>query len=102
MASASELTVAQTAGRSLLQLAAATLQPALPVAIAGFLIGEFVSPVSEQMAVSHKAWPRGRKAALPGRAGCGTGTVVPLFTYRQCSAASHSRVQLLTFESSAV
>lgn len=69
LASTSELTIARTAGRSLPQLALATLQPALLVAVLGFLIGEFVSPLSEQMAVSHKALKQDGQSDFTGRGG---------------------------------
>ena len=99
MASASELTVAQTAGRSLLQLAAATLQPALLVAIAGFLIGEFVSPVSERMAVSHKALAQGAESSFTGQGGVWNrdGSTFIHVSAVQRGGVIHG-VQLLTFD----
>jgi len=69
LASTNELTIARTAGRSLPQLAVATLQPALLVAAVGFLVGEFIAPVSEQMAVSHKALTQEGQSSFTGRGG---------------------------------
>ena len=59
----------RAAGRSLPQLALATLRPALVLAVLGFLVGEFVSPVAEQYAVSHKALAQGSQSSFTGRGG---------------------------------
>lgn len=69
LASTSELTIARTAGQSLFQLALATLRPAVLVALAGLAIGEYLSPLGEQMAVSHKALARGAQSAFTGEGG---------------------------------
>ena len=69
LAATSELTVVRAAGRSLPQLALATLRPALVLAVLGFLVGEFVSPVAEQYAVSHKALAQGSQSSFTGRGG---------------------------------
>jgi lipopolysaccharide export system permease protein len=47
----------------------ATLRPALVLAVLGFLVGEFVSPVAEQYAVSHKALAQGSQSSFTGRGG---------------------------------
>ena len=69
LAASSELTIARTAGQSLTQLAIATLRPTVLVALVGLAIGEFLSPLGEQMAVSHKALARGAQSAFTGEGG---------------------------------
>jgi len=54
-ASSSELTVAQASGLSSSKIGMMVLQPALLVATLGFTVGEFIAPLTEQLAVSHRA-----------------------------------------------
>lgn len=99
LAATSELIIARTAGRSLPQLAIATLQPALLVALLGFLIGEFVSPLSEQMAVSHRALAQGSQSSFTGRGGVWNrdGSTFIHVAAVQRGGVIHG-VQLLTFD----
>lgn len=69
LASSSELVVARAAGMSLGQLAVTVLKPALLVALLGFLVGEYLAPLSEQAAVSHRALAQRSDASFTGRAG---------------------------------
>lgn len=55
LASASELVVARAAGASMTTLAVTVLKPAIIFALAGFLISEFITPVTEQIAISERA-----------------------------------------------
>ncbi|MDA0631367.1 MAG: LptF/LptG family permease, partial [Proteobacteria bacterium] len=69
LASSSELTVAQTSGLSLRQIGMMVLQPALLLALGGFALGEFVTPLSEQLAVSHRALAQRQEQGFVGAAG---------------------------------
>lgn len=69
LASSSELVVVRSAGVSLGQLAITVLKPALLVAVFGFLTGEFLSPITEQMAVSERALAKNSNATFTGRGG---------------------------------
>lgn len=69
LASSSELVVARAAGISLGQLAGTVLKPALLVAVLGFLIGEFIAPVAEQVAVSERAIAQHPDVGFTGRGG---------------------------------
>ena len=54
LASSSELVVIRTAGISLLQFAVIVFKPAVFMAALGFMTGEYLSPLSEQTAVSYR------------------------------------------------
>jgi len=69
LASSSELVVARAAGVSLTQLAIIVLKPAMLVAALGFVVGEYLSPLTEQMAVSHKALAQRSESSFAGRGG---------------------------------
>ncbi|MEE4203173.1 MAG: LPS export ABC transporter permease LptG [Halieaceae bacterium] len=69
LASGSELVVVRTAGVSMGSLALAVLQPALIAALFGFLVGEFVSPGAEQMAISQRALAQRSDSSVTGRHG---------------------------------
>ena len=69
LASSSELVVARAAGVSLGRLAIIVLKPALVVAVFGFLVGEFLAPVSEQMAVSQRALAQRSDSSFTARGG---------------------------------
>lgn len=69
LANNSELVVMRAAGVSLLQILWATLRPVLLVAIAGFAIGEYVAPYTEQIAQSSRAVALGSGKALHSRFG---------------------------------
>jgi len=69
LATASELVVARAAGASLLKLAVTVLKPTLLFALAGFLISEFITPVTEQMAVSERALAQRSDSNFVGRGG---------------------------------
>jgi len=55
LASTSELVVMQAAGVSTARLAWTVLQQALVIAVLGFLLGEYVAPITEQRAESARA-----------------------------------------------
>lgn len=69
LANNSELVVMRAAGVSLLQILWATLRPVLLVAAAGFAIGEYVVPYTEQIAQSSRAVALGSGKALYSRFG---------------------------------
>ena len=69
LASTSELTVMRTAGLSLPRLAWMAIKPALLIAIGGFCVGEYVAPVSEQMAISQRALAQRDDPNMAGRYG---------------------------------
>lgn len=69
LANNSELVVMRAAGVSLLQILWATLRPVLLVAVAGFCLGEYVAPWSEQVAQSSRAVAVGSGKALHSRYG---------------------------------
>ena len=69
LASSSELTIIRGAGVSMPQLAWMAVKPALLVAMGGLAIGEFVAPVSEQIAVSQRAMAQRDDPNLAGRYG---------------------------------
>jgi len=69
LAAASELVVMRAAGISMAQIAGMVLKPALVVALLGFMVGEFIAPHSEQMAMSHRALAQRSESAVAGRFG---------------------------------
>lgn len=69
LASSSELTIVRTAGVSMPRLALMAIKPALIVALLGFCVGEYVAPVSEQVAVSQRALAYRNDPNLAGRYG---------------------------------
>lgn len=69
LSSDSELVVIRSAGVSMGMLAMAVLRPALLTAAVGFLIGEFVSPSAEQMAISQRALAQRAESSVTGRFG---------------------------------
>lgn len=69
LASHSELTVMRAAGVSVRQLIAAVMLPVLLFVGAGVLLGEFVTPTTDQLAESRKAIALGQRSALQGQRG---------------------------------
>jgi lipopolysaccharide export system permease protein len=69
LASSSELVVMRSAGISTARLVWVVMQPALLVAAAGFLIGEFVAPKAEQIAESKRAIAQSKREGFVGRHG---------------------------------
>jgi len=69
LATTSELTVMRTAGLSVRKLAWMAIKPALLISLGGFLIGEYVAPVSEQMAISQRALAQRDDPNMAGRYG---------------------------------
>jgi lipopolysaccharide export system permease protein len=69
MAGSYELTIIRAAGVSLLQLAAVVIRPALVLALAGFVVGDFIAPHTEQMALSHRALEQRDDSTIAGRHG---------------------------------
>lgn len=69
LANNSELVVMRAAGVSLLQILWATLRPVLLVAVAAFALGEYVAPLTEQVAQSQRAVALGSGKALHSRYG---------------------------------
>ena len=100
LASSSELTVAQTSGLSLRQIGMMVLQPALLLALGGFALGEFVTPLSEQLAVSHRALAQRQEQGFVGAAGVWSrdgGTFVHVEAVQRQGVIYG--VQLLSFDS---
>lgn len=69
LASSSELTVMRAAGVSVNRISWAVLKPALLYVLLGIGLGEFVTPVTEQMADSRRAIAQGNSKALGSRHG---------------------------------
>ena len=69
LATSSELTIIRSAGVSMPWLAWMAVKPALIVALIGFGVGEYVAPVSEQIAVSQRALAQRDDPNLAGRYG---------------------------------
>ena len=69
LASSSELTIIRSAGVSMPRLGWMAIKPALIVALAGFAVGEYFAPVSEQIAVSQRALAQRDDPNLAGRYG---------------------------------
>lgn len=69
LAASSELVVIRTGGRSLLQIAGMTLRPAMLMALLGFVVGEWVAPTTEQIAVSQKAMAQRKQASMTSAVG---------------------------------
>ncbi len=69
LASASELVVVRAAGVSMSSLALSVIRPALVAALFGFVVGEFVSPGAEQMAISQRALAQRADSSVTGRYG---------------------------------
>ena len=66
MASSSELVVMRAAGVSLWRLVWAVMKPSLLMIIVGALLGEYVAPVSEQLAETRKAIARSSDGSYSG------------------------------------
>ena len=69
LAATSELVVMRAAGVSMFRMATMALQPALLVAAAGFGVGEFVAPHTEQLAMSYRALAQRSESSVAGRFG---------------------------------
>jgi lipopolysaccharide export system permease protein len=69
LASSSELVVMRGAGVSTGRLVWIAMKPALLVAVAGFLVGEYVAPNTEQMAQSHRAIAQNPGEGVAGKYG---------------------------------
>ncbi len=65
LASSSEIVVMRSAGVSIARLVWIVMQPTMLVAAAGFLIGEYVAPHTEQIAQSQKAIALSRGEEIP-------------------------------------
>lgn len=63
LASGSELVVMRAAGVSLIQIIGAVMRPVLSLIVLGILLGEYVTPFTEQYAQSRKAMALGQNAA---------------------------------------
>ena len=86
LATSSELTIIRSAGVSMPWLAWMAVKPALIVALIGFGVGEYVAPVSEQIAVSQRALAQRDDPNLAGRYGAWNGMAAPLFMSTRCNA----------------
>ncbi len=69
LANNNELTVIRAAGVSTLQIIWAVMRPILVFILIGFVLGEFVTPVSDQYAESRKSIALGHQLALQGQRG---------------------------------
>jgi lipopolysaccharide export system permease protein len=69
LANASELVVMRAAGISVGRITWAVMKPALGFIVLGILLGEYVTPFTDQMAESRKAIVLGDKQALESRHG---------------------------------
>ncbi|MGV8916226.1 MAG: LPS export ABC transporter permease LptG [Pseudomonas sp.] len=69
LASSSELTIMRAAGVSLGRIVWAVMKPMLLLMIAGVLVGEYVAPVTEDIAQSNRSLAQGTGDAQSGRHG---------------------------------
>lgn len=69
LANTSELTVMRAAGVSVVQIIWAVMRPILGFIVVGILLGEFVTPTTDQFAESRKAIALGHESALQGQRG---------------------------------
>lgn len=69
LASSSELTVIRAAGVSMRQIIWAVMRPVLAYIAFGFILGEFITPVTDQYGESRKAIALGHQSALQGQRG---------------------------------
>ncbi len=69
LASSSELVVMRSAGVSVARISWFVTKPVLMFIIAGVLLGEYVTPVTDQLAESRRALAQGEKKALQSRRG---------------------------------
>lgn len=69
LASSSELTVMRAAGVSLARIVWAVMKPMLALLLAGVLIGEYLSPWSEDVAQARRAMAQGSGEALSSKRG---------------------------------
>tara|TARA_R110002110_G_scaffold77390_1_gene203449 strand:- start:9953 stop:11014 length:1062 start_codon:yes stop_codon:yes gene_type:complete len=69
LASASELIIMRSAGVSIARLVVIVMKSALLVALAGFLLGEYVAPPAEQLAQSRRAMAQNPGEGVAGRYG---------------------------------
>ena len=69
LASSSEIVVMRSAGVSIARLVWIVMQPALVVAVLGFLVGEYVAPKTEQIAQSQRAIAQSRGEGVVGKRG---------------------------------
>lgn len=100
LATSSELVVMRSAGVSTGKLVWVVMQPALLVAVAGFALGEYVAPVSEQYAESRRAIAQSRQEGFVGRHGLWNreGNTFLHFNAVEASGTAHG-VTLLQFDS---
>ncbi len=69
LAGGSELVVMRAAGVSLAQIIWAVMRPVLSLIFVGILLGEYVTPFTDQYAESRKAMALGQSSALQGNKG---------------------------------
>lgn len=69
LASTSELTVIRAAGVSVVQIIWAVMRPVLGYIALGVILGEYVTPTTDQYAESRKAIALGHQSALQGQRG---------------------------------
>jgi lipopolysaccharide export system permease protein len=69
LASSSELVVMRSAGISTARLVWLAMQPALLVAVLGFLVGDYVAPKTEQIAESQRAIAQSKREGFVGKHG---------------------------------
>lgn len=69
LASSSELVIMRAAGVSVLSITWAVMKPAILFVVLGLLLGEYVSPVTDQIAESHRALAQGDQEAMQSRRG---------------------------------
>ena len=69
LASSSELVVMRAAGISVAQITYAVMKPALVFIVLGIVLGEYVTPLTDQIADSRRAISQGDRRALESRHG---------------------------------
>jgi lipopolysaccharide export system permease protein len=99
LASSSELVVMRSAGVSTGKLVWLVMKPALLVAVAGFLVGEYIAPKSEQFAETRRAIAQSQREGFVGRHGLWNreGNTFLHFNAVEASGVAHG-VTLLQFD----
>ncbi|EED34818.1 permease YjgP/YjgQ family protein [Luminiphilus syltensis NOR5-1B] len=69
LAGSSELVVVRSAGVSIGQLAISVMKPALLAAVVGFVVGDFIAPSSEQLAITQRALAQRSESTVSARHG---------------------------------
>ncbi|AKN28181.1 hypothetical protein AB691_3313 [Stutzerimonas stutzeri] len=87
LASSSELTIMRAAGVSLGRIVLSVMKPMLVLLVAGILIGEYVAPLTEDIAQARRSLAQGRVRRKAASAACGIVRKTSSCTSTRCSPA---------------